>query len=186
MKETNRDKGITLIALVVTIVVLMILAGISIAMLSGEHGVIRITGDARTKTIHAKVLEELKIKEVEYLKKEINPKETITLIEYLNSKSIIGNEIGENSGKYQINVEALLGTKEPLGNGDATQELKDVYLLEQQNIASNSTKNTRVATTMPIRIAATITSEVKYKIIYYGKNSSDYTDLGSISDDITT
>lgn len=36
MKKTN-EKGITLIALVITIIVLLILAGISIAMLTGEN-----------------------------------------------------------------------------------------------------------------------------------------------------
>ena len=38
LKETlKRNKGITLIALVVTIIVLLILAGISINMLTGEN-----------------------------------------------------------------------------------------------------------------------------------------------------
>ena len=39
-KQKNKQKGITLIALVVTIIVLIILAGISIAMLVGENGII--------------------------------------------------------------------------------------------------------------------------------------------------
>ena len=38
MKEKlKRKKGITLIALVITIIVLLILAGVSIAMLTGEN-----------------------------------------------------------------------------------------------------------------------------------------------------
>ena len=36
----KKQNGITLIALVVTIIVLIILAGVSIAMLIGENGVI--------------------------------------------------------------------------------------------------------------------------------------------------
>ena len=42
MKRRTKEltKGITLIALVVTIVVLLILAGTSIAMLTGENGII--------------------------------------------------------------------------------------------------------------------------------------------------
>lgn len=36
MKKTN-EKGITLIALVITIIVLLILAGVSISMLTGEN-----------------------------------------------------------------------------------------------------------------------------------------------------
>ena len=34
------NKGITLIALVITIIVLLILAGVSIAMLTGENGIL--------------------------------------------------------------------------------------------------------------------------------------------------
>ena len=37
MKEKTNQKGITLIALVITIIVLLILAGVSIAMLTGEN-----------------------------------------------------------------------------------------------------------------------------------------------------
>ena len=39
-RKPKRIKGITLIALVVTIVVLLILAGVSIAMLTGDNGII--------------------------------------------------------------------------------------------------------------------------------------------------
>lgn len=37
MKKTNGIKGITLIALIVTIIVLLILAGVSISMLTGQN-----------------------------------------------------------------------------------------------------------------------------------------------------
>ena len=60
MKETNQknairtmvktNNGITLIALVVTIVVLLILAGISISMVLGNNGLITKAKDAKTKT----------------------------------------------------------------------------------------------------------------------------------------
>ena len=49
MKKTN-VKGITLIALVVTIVVLLILAGVSIAMLTGENGIITQSQNAKVET----------------------------------------------------------------------------------------------------------------------------------------
>ena len=44
-------KGITLIALVVTIVVLLILAGVSISMLTGENGIITQAKEAKDQTI---------------------------------------------------------------------------------------------------------------------------------------
>ena len=37
----NKQKGITLIALVITIIVLLLLAGVSIAMLTGENGILK-------------------------------------------------------------------------------------------------------------------------------------------------
>ena len=38
----NSEKAITLISLVVTIIVLLILAGISINMLTGENGILKL------------------------------------------------------------------------------------------------------------------------------------------------
>ena len=42
----KNNKGITLIALVVTIIVLLILAGVSIAMLSGQNGILNRASQA--------------------------------------------------------------------------------------------------------------------------------------------
>ena len=49
-KRLNTSKGITLIALVITIIVLLILAGVAIAMLSGENGILKKAAEAKTKT----------------------------------------------------------------------------------------------------------------------------------------
>ncbi len=40
MKEKTKQKGVTLIALVITIIVLIILAGVAISALVGENGII--------------------------------------------------------------------------------------------------------------------------------------------------
>ena len=46
----KQENGITLIALVVTIIVLLILAGISIAMLTGQNGILNRAAEAKEKT----------------------------------------------------------------------------------------------------------------------------------------
>ncbi len=46
----KNNKGITLIALVVTIIVLLILAGVSIAMLTGDNGILGRGQQASTQT----------------------------------------------------------------------------------------------------------------------------------------
>ena len=46
----KRKECITLIALVITIIVLLILAGVSIATLTGENGILTRANDSKTKT----------------------------------------------------------------------------------------------------------------------------------------
>ena len=64
MKRLNAD-GITLIALVVTIVVLLILAGISISMLTSDNGIITQASTAKVATELTGIKEEIQIKQVE-------------------------------------------------------------------------------------------------------------------------
>ncbi len=40
MEKILKEKGVTLIALVITIIVLLILAGVSIATLTGDNGIL--------------------------------------------------------------------------------------------------------------------------------------------------
>ena len=47
------QKGITLVALVITIIILLILAGISIATLTGENGLFKRAKDAKNNTVDA-------------------------------------------------------------------------------------------------------------------------------------
>ena len=53
LKQKNRETGITLIALIVTIIVLIILAGVSIAMLVGDNGIITKAQEAKKDTEQA-------------------------------------------------------------------------------------------------------------------------------------
>ena len=53
LKKNKGEKGITLIALIVTIIVLLILAGVSIAMLTGENGILTQAQNAKNKTEEA-------------------------------------------------------------------------------------------------------------------------------------
>ena len=60
-QKLKESKGITLIALVITIIVLLILAGVTIATLTGDNGILTKAGDAKTQTEQAKEDENLKI-----------------------------------------------------------------------------------------------------------------------------
>ena len=59
--KINKTSGITLIALVVTIIVLLILAGISIQMLTGDNGILNRAEQAVKKHADANELEKIQI-----------------------------------------------------------------------------------------------------------------------------
>ena len=58
MKKIANNRGITLIALIVTIIVLLILAGISVSMLTGQNGILNRAAEAKEKTVVAQKDEE--------------------------------------------------------------------------------------------------------------------------------
>ena len=60
-KNLKNQKGITLIALVVTIIILLILAGISIATLTGENGLLNKANVAKEESKKAEYKEELEL-----------------------------------------------------------------------------------------------------------------------------
>ena len=57
----RNQKGITLIALVITIIVLLILAGVSIAMLTGENGILTQANNSRYSTAKAEAVERINL-----------------------------------------------------------------------------------------------------------------------------
>ena len=57
----RNQKGITLIALVITIIVLLILAGVSIAMLTGENGILTKATQSTVETARGEADEAVKL-----------------------------------------------------------------------------------------------------------------------------
>lgn len=163
-KLMSNVKGITLIALVITIIVLLILAGVAILSLTGENGVLNKSVSAKTKNVHATVYEALRLEANSYaIEKNTGSEET--LIQYLQRKKII-----DSNGI--INVENLLGSKQSLGNGTSI-ESGDVYVLKQK-----TKEIAKIATTEVIKVAEASKEMLEYEVIYYGKTESENTSLG--------
>ena len=59
--KKKNARGITLIALVITIIVLLILAGVTINALSGENGILKRATQAKSKTGRANALEQINL-----------------------------------------------------------------------------------------------------------------------------
>ena len=60
-KVFTAQKGITLIALVVTIIILLILAAVTIAALSGDNGILSNAAGAKQETEKAEILEQIRL-----------------------------------------------------------------------------------------------------------------------------
>ena len=62
----KKENGITLIALVITIIVLLILAGVTIAMLTGDNGLLTKAGQAKESVKDGEIGEQIKLACHEY------------------------------------------------------------------------------------------------------------------------
>lgn len=63
-KERNQEKGITILALVITIIVLLILAGITIGTISGDDGTIVNASKAKFRTEIRDIQEKIELEEI--------------------------------------------------------------------------------------------------------------------------
>ena len=97
-KKGEKNKGITLVALIVTIIVLLILAGISIRVLGGENGLITRTKITKEEEKKAEYKEQLSMAKTEAVL--INDGKDINLDEYIA-------QIKENKIKGIKNIEKI-------------------------------------------------------------------------------
>ena len=67
IKEIKKSKGITLISLVVTIILMIILAGISIVLLFGEQGIITRAKEQKEIQIQGEILEQFELQKTDVL-----------------------------------------------------------------------------------------------------------------------
>ena len=61
-KAKYKTKGITVIALIITIIILLILAGITLSTLSGDEGILQKTISAKEQTEISQDIEDLYLK----------------------------------------------------------------------------------------------------------------------------
>lgn len=94
----KQKKGITLIALVVTIIVLLILAGVSISMVTGESGIAKKASDSKEETRAGEVQELVDLWKTEvYAGKQVEWENVLTeeefLMQLINDGKVKENEI---------------------------------------------------------------------------------------------
>ena len=103
----GKTKGITLIALVITIIIILILAGISITALSGDNGLINNAIRAREENRGATVEEEKEIWEINKEAYNDNSKSVEEFIQELVNRNLLSEEEKDTIlGNEQKGIEA--------------------------------------------------------------------------------
>ena len=158
MKNTKGPKqgqmGITLIAIIITIIVLLILAGVSIAMLTGNNGILTQAKLAKEKTALAKEEEEKQLV-IEELGFETGPELASNFLYYMKQNDVFnkirGIWIGNYTHESGITLEQIL--LDTLG-----REFKGP-IIKSENFGHIEQK-----TVIPIGVMAKIDTSEKEKI----------------------
>ena len=175
MANNKRNaRGITLIALVITIIVLLILAGVTIAALSGDNGILKRATQAKTKTVKENAEEQIKLAIMTATAEGLGEPDKTVLRNELTKGGITVKAEGENlpwevtTGKYTFTINEDFTIEEVSG---ITISKKEVKLLNGQTETITATltegvsgtitwesSNTNVATVENGKITATGTS----------------------------
>ena len=193
-KQKNHEKGITLIALVITIVVLLILAGITIQALSGENGLLKRATEAKDKTIVGEIEEEISLwkiqntmaksmgeskKSLDEFLQELMSKDLLTQDEVNQINSSTNKEITKGGKTISFLDEEQqtgpkIGSIQKADGATYGFELVDGTLQSQNTGIDDSTANSYVIVdltefewkTYYVKIISTISSEEDYDFGY--------------------
>ena len=120
----NKHEGVTLIALIITIIVLLILAGVTISMIMGDNGILNQAEESKIQTDHGSVKEGISLQYSDYkIDRETGNQEVSSFWDFLLKAGII-------DANGVLNTENLVGSELSTGKGNATDK-KNVYILEE-------------------------------------------------------
>lgn len=105
IKGKMREKsGITLITLVITIIVLLILAGVTIATLTGENGILTRASEASKQTEIASVKEQAQLDVTNWVAEELENGREGTISDWEDIKNILDEANPNTENRYYVDV----------------------------------------------------------------------------------
>ena len=157
-KYNKQSKGITLIALVITIIVLLILAGVTINTLFGNESVLEKASEAKEEDAHGKVKDQIQLELVNYELEKGTGETNKTAIQYLSDKGYFNEAYSEETESYTIKAEKISNVS--TGKG-ASKEAGDVYVVEKESEENNNWVLRYYKTSSDVKDLLTITSTGK-------------------------
>ena len=123
MQKIKTNKGITLIALVITIIILLILAGIALSQFIGHDGLLSRSRQTRTAQSDAQIMDAMSLIYTEYNMEKALGETDAEFIAYMQDRGFV-------SADGTVNTVSFIGNKIELGNGT---DKKDTYVLEKKD-----------------------------------------------------
>ena len=162
MKWKNKN-GITLIALVITIIVLLILAGVVLNLTLGEHGILKQAQQGAEQYKISEILEKLELEKVDlYARKNGEVPSLQEYIDHLINKGIITQadvtDIDANNKNIVVEGYLFLVEKEASGNIKITYQGK-------------ATKEPRIAS---LQVMGTTIDSISIKVIASNADGASY------------
>ncbi len=146
MKKINsKNSGITLIALVITIIVLLILAGVSIAMLTGQNGILTQAQNAKQANDNSATEEKLKlVATTTKMQAETGTLDIDKLVEEITTG--YGGQATESENGFPVKAE-IDGKKFEInsdGNIAINKSIKDITGNEETNTITQDRLGNRI------------------------------------------
>ena len=138
----KKQKGITLIALVVTIIVLLILAGVTLVNIMGDDGIIKNAADAKEKT---EIGREKEIVELSYTKADANGDVTKETLEEEVKKYDDNTKVYTDEEDYYIEFKESGRVYKIDKDGKITVEDSDILTADKTPRSIGWRRNTRQA-----------------------------------------
>ncbi len=161
--HTKNTKGITLVALVITVIVLLILAGVTIMTLFGENGLITMAQKAKSETENAQANT---IAEIDSLIDELNS--------ILNEDGNNGGESG--GGSTPVEPDNPPSPAEPVGPNNkplvTNNSLKEIDTTQNREV--EDTKGNKVVIPKGFKIATDSGSTVQQGIVIEDSSSNQF------------
>ena len=120
--EKSKNRGITLIALVITIIVLLILAGVSIATLTGQNGILTNATKAKEETEKAEIIERAQL---DILKEQAKDNEELTKSKFIEILNKYFEEVPTAENLPDDLTKLTLKTKKEYGSYNI--KISDIY-----------------------------------------------------------
>lgn len=134
MKKNNQ--GITLIALVITIIVLLILAGVSIAMLTGQNGILTQAQNSKLVTTQAKVNEMTELAIGSLRTENLNDTSKIT-------PQLVASQINKENNRTDVTASSTTFPSDMIFADEGMKSTVNIDLtVGKQNSNDNNNNNT--------------------------------------------